>query len=622
MRTEILGDERLDNAGDNKVDDELFRIRHSSAHVMAQAVYDVFGEGVVKLGVGPAITDGFYYDFELPRTVSDDDLPLVEERMREIISRDEVFIEEEHTSVHMRKIFADQPYKLELIDGIVSAGLDDNGEPLPEGESPRLTIYRNGTFTDLCRGPHVESTGRINPDAVKLLSVAGAYWKGDEKRPMLQRLYGTAWKTREELERFLWLRAEAERRDHRRLGKELELFHLEPTAPGMPYWLPNGLKLVNVLLEFWREEHERQGYEEISAPLVNEKSLWATSGHWDHYRDDMFVIPVSEHQTYGLKPMNCPNAMVVYNLKTRSYRSLPYKLSDCDVLHRNERSGTLHGLFRVQRFMQDDAHIFCEEDQIEEVYQDIFDLCDRFYHVFGLTYRFRLGTRPEAYMGDNHSWERAEATLVSILEDRVGKGQYRIEEGGGAFYGPKIDIMMEDSLGRSWQTGTIQLDFQLPKRFNCTYIDRDGKKQYPVVVHRVIYGSFERFIGILIEHTAGSFPLWLSPVQVMIVPVRSDFLGYAKELQECLRSSRIRVSVLDEQGSLRAKVRKAQTGHTPVVLIVGGREEAERTANVRLRGIGEIGVVDVDQLAGILAQEISARSLKLDTLHTSLLNLL
>ncbi len=585
---------------------------------MAQAVRDVFGGDAVKLGIGPATSDGFYYDFELPRPVSDDDLPQIEERMRDIISRDEAFVEQEISAADMRDMFADQPYKLELIDGILSSGLDDNGEPMPEGQSPRLTIYRNGAFADLCRGPHVASTGTIDPAAVKLLSVAGAYWRGDEKRPMMQRLYGTAWKTREELEQFLWRRAEAERRDHRRLGKELELFHLEPTAPGMPYWLPNGLKLVNVLLDFWRDEHERRGYEEISAPLVNEKSLWITSGHWDHYRDDMFIIPVSEHQTYGLKPMNCPNAMIIFKLKTRSYRDLPYRLSDCDVLHRNERSGTLHGLLRVQRFMQDDAHIFCEEGQIEEVYRDIFDICDRFYHVFGLDYRLRLGTRPDDSVGDDESWERAEATLISILEDRVGKGRYLVEEGGGAFYGPKIDIMMDDALGRSWQMGTIQLDFQLPRRFDCTYVDRDGQKKHPVVVHRVIYGSIERFIGILIEHTAGSFPLWLSPIQVTIVPVRSEFLGYGKDLAERLRSARIRASVLDEEGSLRAKVRKAQVGHVPVVLIVGGREESEQTASVRIRGVGEVGSVDVVKLIDVLGDEISARSLGLDGLEASL----
>lgn len=585
---------------------------------MAKAVCDYFGEDAVRLGIGPATADGFYYDFELPRPVSDDDLPQIEERMWTIISSNEAFVEEELSAADMRHMFADQPYKLELIDGILMSGLDDNGEPLTDGESPRLTIYRNGAFSDLCRGPHVPSTGAINPHAVKLLSVAGAYWRGDEKRPMLQRLYGTAWKSQEELEQFLWRRAEAERRDHRRLGRELELFHLEPTAPGMPYWLPNGLKLVNVLLEFWRDEHERRGYEEISAPLVNEKSLWTTSGHWEHYRDDMFIIPVSEHQTYGLKPMNCPNAMIVYNLKTRSYRDLPYRLSDCDVLHRNERSGTLHGLLRVQRFMQDDAHIFCKEDQVEDVYRDIFDICDRFYHVFGLDYRLRLGTRPDDSVGDDGSWDRAEAALTSILEDRVGKGQYLVEEGGGAFYGPKIDIMMDDALGRSWQMGTIQLDFQLPRRFDCTYVDRDGKKKHPVVVHRVIYGSIERFVGILIEHTAGSFPLWLSPVQVMVVPVRSEILDYAEEVAERLRLARIRSAVLDETGSLRAKVRKAQSGHVPVVLIVGEREQAEGTASIRIRGVGEVGTVDVEEIVKVLSDEIYARSLDLDGLESAL----
>lgn len=613
MSVEVVGDE-----SPAALDAELLRIRHSSAHVMAQAVCELFGKNAVKLGIGPATRDGFYYDFELPRPLTDDDLPPIELRMREIIEADEGFAEHELEPAEMRQMFADQPFKLELIEGILASNADDNGDPLPQGERTRLTIYQHGPFVDLCRGPHVASTGKIDPDAIKLLSVAGAYWRGDERRPMLQRLYGTAWRSREELELFLWRKAEAERRDHRRLGKELELFHLEPTAPGMPYWLPNGLKLVNVLLEFWRDEHEARGYEEISAPLVNEKSLWQTSGHWDHYRDDMFIIPVSEHLTYGLKPMNCPNAMIIFNLKTRSYRDLPYRLSDCDVLHRNERSGTLHGLLRVQRFMQDDAHIFCEEAQIEEVYRSIFDICDRFYHIFGLEYRLRLGTRPSDSVGDDESWERAEATLISILNERVGADGYLVEEGGGAFYGPKIDIMMYDALGRAWQMGTIQLDFQLPRRFDCTYIDNEGKKQHPVVVHRVIYGSIERFIGILIEHTAGAFPLWLSPVQVAIVPVRAENLSYAKDIAGQLRLLRIRASVLDEDGSLRAKIRKAQVGHMPVVLVVGANEATAGTASVRVRGVGELGAVGVSRLIEVLQLEIAARSLTLEGVTASL----
>src|SRR5580693_2072334 len=441
-------------------DPELYRLRHSAAHILAQAVVERFSpEGQVNLGIGPPIKDGFYYDFGLPRPLTDEDLAWLEQRMREIIGGKHPFTVREISENEARELFAAQPFKLNLIADLAKpdrpSATDAHGGP------PRLTVYQQDSFVDLCRGPHVQDTGRIDPDAMKLLHVAGAYWRGDESQPQLQRIYGTVFKQPHDLAAYLERLAEADRRDHRKLGKELELFHFEPTAPGMPYWLPDGLKVLNNLLDFWRKEHEQRGYLEIASPLINEKSLWETSGHWSHYKDSMFIIPESEHLTYGVKPMNCPNAMIVFNLKTRSYRDLPYRLSDCDILHRNERSGALHGLLRVQEFRQDDAHIFLTEEQIEAEYGRILDICELFYGVFGLAYKLRIGTRPASFIGDVESWERAEAMLGRILDQRVGKANYLVAPGDGAFYGPKIDILMTAAIEREWQMGTIQLDFQL-----------------------------------------------------------------------------------------------------------------------------------------------------------------
>jgi threonyl-tRNA synthetase len=363
----------------------------------------------------------------------------------------------------------------------------------------------------------------------------------------------------------------------------------------MPYWLPNGMRLLNGLLAFWREEHEERGYEEVSSPLINEKSLWETSGHWGHYRDNMFVIPISDTVTYGVKPMNCPNAMVLYKLKSRSYRDLPLRLSDCDTLHRHERSGTMHGLLRVQKFTQDDAHIFLEPGQIKDEYERIFDICDRFYSIFELDYRLRLGTRPKDYVGDLDTWNQAEGVLREILERRVGAGNYLIEDGGGAFYGPKIDIMMKDALGREWQMGTIQLDFQLPVRFGCIYTDSDGSRKTPVVVHRVIYGSLERFIGLLIEHTAGRFPMWISPIQVVIVPVSKDQLDYARSVAATLRRDKLRVQVVEDDASLSAKVRTAQAQKVPFVLVLGKRELENSQVSYRLPSGQQVNGVELDK---------------------------
>ena len=580
-------------------DDGLQVLRHSAAHILAQAVCDLHPGA--QYAIGPAVQDGFYYDFSLPSAISSDDLAGIEGRMREIVAADQPFVREEVSRADALQRLADQPFKQEILERIAA----EEGE-VSAGDT--VTLYRNGDWVDLCLGPHVPSTGRIG--AFKLLNLAGAYWRGDESRPQLTRIYGTAWATEEDLAAHLARLEELERRDHRKLGRELELFHLEPTAPGMPYWLPRGLKILNELLAFWRDEHERHGYQEISAPLVNEKNLWETSGHWDHFKDDMFVIPVDDQITYALKPMNCPNAMVVFNLKSRSYRDLPLRLADCDTLHRNERSGTLHGLLRVRRFIQDDAHIFVAPDQIEAEYERIFELCDRFYDVFGLSYQLRLSTRPEDYLGELATWDEAEEALRRILDRRVGAGGYIIEEGGGAFYGPKIDIVMVDAFERQWQTGTIQLDFQLPRRFDCAYTDAEGERRTPVVVHRVIYGSLERFIGILIEHTAGAFPLWLSPEQLRLVPVADRHFEHCVKLAARAQEAGLRVVVDDAKESVGKKIRTAQLMRAPYTLVVGDRDIAAGSYTVRDRRGTETSGIEFAELLAALVRESETRALE------------
>ncbi len=586
-------------------DPQLYRTRHSLAHVLAQAVLERFPGAAIA--IGPPIEDGFYYDFDLPHSPTEEDLAWLAERMRAIIRGDHAFQVRAVSPDEARQIFADQPYKLALIEGLLQGAQDEYGNPLDASAPPVLTVYQQDSFVDLCRGPHVASTGMLDPAAFQLMSVAGAYWRGDERNPMLTRIYGTAWRNKAELEQHLWRLAEAEKRDHRRLGKQLELFHFDPTAPGMPYWLPKGLKMLNELLAFWRQVHDEHGYQEIASPLFNERKLYEISGHWEHYRESMFLIPVDEHTTYGLKPMNCPNAMVVYNMKVRSYRELPLRLSDCDMLHRKELSGALHGLLRVQKFQQDDAHIFITEDQIEEEYARIFTLADLFYHVFGLTYKLRLGTRPDSYVGDLATWEKAEWALKRILDEQVGPNNYLIEEGDGAFYGPKVDILMEDALGRQWQMGTIQLDFQLPRRFGCTYVDRDGSAKIPVVIHRVIYGSMERFIGILIEHTAGALPVWLAPVQARIIPITDGQLAYAQSVADRLRKVGIRAELDDSTKRMNAKIRDAQVQKIPYMLVIGNREMEQGQVAVRLRTEEHLAAMDVADFLAIAKDAIAEK---------------
>jgi len=591
-------------------EDGLAIIRHSCAHVMAQAVQELFPDA--KLGIGPPIKDGFYYDFDVSQPFQPDDLVQIEARMKEIIRAGQAFARREVTESEARAELATEPYKLELVS--LKGNVADHDDMSVEVGAGGLTIYDNvdrragvTVWKDLCRGPHLPTTKRI--PAFRLMRSAAAYWRGNEKNRQLQRIYGTAWASKEELAAYLHMLEEAERRDHRRVGKDLELFHFDPTAPGMPYWLPKGLRVLNNLLSFWREEHEARGYDEIATPLVNNKRLWEISGHWDHYRENMFLIDddADEKNSYALKPMNCPNAMVVYNLKTRSYRDLPLRLSDCDLLHRNERSGTLHGLLRVQKFQQDDAHIFVTKDQVRDEIQRIFDICDRFYGIFGLDFRYRLGTRPEGFIGDIETWDAAEETLGDILDARVG-GAYEREDGGGAFYGPKIDILMSDVLGRQWQMGTIQLDFNLPRRFGCVYVDEHGNRETPVVIHRVIYGSLERFLGIYIEHTAGAFPLWIAPVHVTVIPVAPDFAAHAEKVGEVLRRAGVRVQVDARNETLNARVRQAQQEKVPLMLVLGAREAENGTVSVRRRGERSMTSVDLDVFVQHLSTAIRTRT--------------
>jgi len=561
-------------------------IRHSLAHIMAYAVQELYPG--TKFGIGPAIENGFYYDFEFKNPISNEDLPKIEEKMRQIIKEEVKFEKKILSKKEANEIFKNQPYKLELIKELLEE---------------KVTIYQSGKFIDLCKGPHVKSTKEISVESFKLTKIAGAYWRGSEKNPMLTRIYGVAFKTKKELDSYFKIIEEAEKRDHRKIGEKLELFLFHNSAPGMPYWLPKGVIIFNELIKFWREEHQKRGYQEIISPLLNKKELYVTSGHWEHYLENMFVAETVEKEIYGVKAMNCPNAMVVYESKPRSYKELPLRLSDTDILHRFEKSGTLYGLFRVRKFSQDDAHIFVREEQIKSEYKNILDIVKRFYSIFNLKYSFRLGTRPEKFMGDIKTWNKAEKALKEILEESGKK--YTVLKGDGAFYGPKIDILMEDSLGREWQTGTIQLDFQMPKNFGLTYTNEKGRKKTPVTIHRVIYGSLERFIGILIEHYAGALPVWLSPVQVWVIPVGSRHKKYAKEVKE--KISNFRVEVKNENETVSKKIRDGEIQKIPYLVVVGDKEMKTKSVRVRERGKGDIGIIKLTKFIEKVKIEIEKK---------------
>jgi threonyl-tRNA synthetase len=593
----------------------LYAMRHSLAHIMATAIQELYPK--VKFGIGPVVENGFYYDVDLPDTLTAQDLDRIEEKMRDVVKADYKF---EHSNMKLDKAISyfkekKQDYKLDLLNDLKKHGttvakeIDRSQLGVDDGAKvDEVSIYTDGPFTDLCRGPHVESTGKVG--AFKLMRVSGAYWRGNEKNPQLQRVYGVGFTTREELKAYLHQLEEAKKRDHKVLGPKLELFFFHETAPGMPYWLPNGVILYNQLVEFWRHEHRKRGYFEIVSPLLNKKDLYVTSGHYDHYWDDMFTSKTAENEEYGLKAMNCPNAMVVFKTKVRSYRDLPLRFSDTDTLHRYERSGTLNGLLRVREFRQDDAHIFVSEDQIKDEYRRVFEITEKFYSIFGMEYSFRLGTRPEKYMGDQETWDKAERELKEILEES-GR-DFFVLEGDGAFYGPKIDIVMKDVLGRPWQMGTIQLDFQQPRNFELKYTDSSGQEKTPVAIHRVVYGSLERFIGILIEHYAGAFPTWLAPEQIRLAPVNDSkkIMDYASKLQQEFEAAGLRTGLDSNAESVGKKIRAAGLAKVPYTLVVGEKEVESGKVTPRLRqGHGDFeGELSVNEFAAAVEREVVGRS--------------
>ena len=579
---------------------ELGPMRHSAAHVLAEAVMDLFPG--TKLGIGPVITDGFYYDFLLPRPLTPDDLPAIEARMRESIAADHPFEFSEETPEQARAelIERDQPFKVEIVDDLAAAAARD-GAPMPP-----TTFYRQGPFIDLCRGPHVASTGRIGP--FKLLGTAGAYWRGDSKRPMLQRVYGTAWATQEELDQYLWRREEAKKRDHRRLGVQLDLFSFHDISPGAAFWHPKGWTLYRTLENAMRELQARRGYQEIYTPLVVSRRLWEQSGHWDLYREHLFLIE-SEGQTFSLKPMNCPESTYIYRSRVRSYRDLPLRYSEYGKLHRNELSGTLSGLTRVRHFVTDDGHIYVRPDQVGSEIAGLLEDINEAYGWVGLTPKLTFGTRPEKALGDPAMWERAEGLILDAL--KTSGMAYRVKEKDGAFYAPKIDIQVEDALGREWQTATIQVDLvMLPEQFDLHYIDEDGTQQRPLAIHRAIYGSLERFIGVITEHFGGAFPLWLAPVQAVVIPIADRHQDAARELAGVLAARGMRVEVDDSDNRMQNKIRLAQEQKVPYMLVLGDREVEARSAAVRRRAAAKDepqDVVDWDALAERLAVESAAR---------------
>ncbi len=575
--------------------------RHSLAHILAKAVIELYGKDV-QYAIGPQIADGFYYDFGLPEGVSiqESDFRKIEDKMREIIKRREDWTVKEVSKQEALDLFKDQKYKTELI------------KDLPEGE--KITIYWTGDdYVDLCRGPHVDNSQELMSAAFEIRSVSGAYWRGDEHNDSLTRIYAYAFPDKQQLKEHKALIREAKERDHKKIGPQLDLFMFDETAPGMPYWLPRGWKVFNALLDFWRGIHEAHGYQEISGPVVSKKELWVTSGHWAHYQDGMFVIPgEDDNDTYALKPMNCPNAIKVYMNKARSYRELPLRINQVDVIHRKEKSGELNGLFRVQMFRQDDAHTLVTEDQIASEIKDIMDIATEIYGTFGLTYKAELSTRPDDYMGDIEVWNKAEADLKDILEKTYGPGNYEINEGDGAFYGPKIDLKMKDALGREWQMGTIQLDFQLPLNFDMKYTAADSTIKRPVMIHRAIFGSMERFIGILIENFKGAFPFWLSPYQVGIVPIRQEHNDYAKEVETLLRKNHIRVEADYSEANMKNKIKTFKNYKDPYILVLGDKEKENRTVSINLRGSNkQLNDVPLDVFLDMCDQMVEEHSLDL-----------
>lgn len=549
-------------------EDGIEIIRHSTAHVMAQAVKRIYGN--VKLAIGPTIKNGFYYDFDLDISLTQDDLKKIEDEMNKIINEDLKFKRDDVSREEALKIMSEKGeyYKVELINAL--------------DESEKISLYEQGHFTDLCRGPHIPSTKFIK--AFKLTSVAGAYWRGSEKNKMLQRIYGVAFSSKKELEKYLNMIEEAKKRDHRKLGRELKLFEIMDEGPGFPFFLPKGVILKNILIDYWRKLHNEAGYVEIETPIMLNKELWIRSGHWDHYKENMYTSMI-DNKEFALKPMNCPGGMLVYKSEGHSYRDLPLRVGELGRVHRHEISGALHGLMRVRAFTQDDAHIFMLPEQIKSEILGVIKLIDEVYDTLGFKYNVELSTRPEDSMGSDEEWNMAERSLKEALDE--GGLDYKINEGDGAFYGPKIDFHIEDSLGRSWQCGTIQLDFQLPQRFELEYIGSDGGKHRPIVIHRVIFGSIERFIGILIEHFAGKFPVWLSPIQVKVLPISDSFMEYGHEVIDKLRKYGIRCEIDNRSEKIGYKIREARNERVPYMIIVGEKEKNHGNISLRSRDMGE-----------------------------------
>ena len=568
-----------------KSPEALHIMRHSCAHIMAEAVQELYPG--TQIAFGPATDDGYFYDFELPNNISSDDFGAIEKKMAEIVKADEPFVREVVSIDEAKKIFADQRFKLEHIDDLTDQ---------------EISIYRHGSFVDLCAGPHVPSAGKIG--AFKMMKLAGAYWRGDATREQLQRLYGTAFFKKSELEEYLHNLEEAEKRDHRRIGREMDIFMMRDEAPGFPFFLPNGMILKNTLLDYWREIHKKAGYVEISTPMIMNKQLWQTSGHWDHYKDNMYSTVIDEEE-YCVKPMNCPGGVLVYASKPHSYRDLPIRAGEIGLVHRHEMKGALHGLFRVRCFNQDDAHLFVRPDQLTEEIVGVVKLIDSVYQQFGFTYHVELSTRPEDSMGSDEDWEAAEAGLKTALEE-LGM-EYEVNEGDGAFYGPKIDFHLTDSLGRTWQCGTVQLDFQMPQNFDLEYTDADGSKKRPVMLHRVCYGSVERFIGILIEHYAGKFPVWLAPMQVKVLPVSEKSRDYAHKVADAIEAAGIRVVVDNRDEKIGYKIREARSiDRVPYMVIVGEKEAEEGTISVRDR-TNETHPSTIEDFCAKVREEIRTR---------------
>ena len=554
--------------------DELRAIRHTASHVLAQAVKRLYPE--TKLAIGPAIDDGFYYDFDREGGFTPDDLEKLEAEMKKIVKENlalKPFVLPRDEAIKFMQEKG-EPYKVELI------------EDLPEGET--ISFYQQGDFVDLCAGPHILYTKGIK--AFKLTSIAGAYWRGSEKNKMLTRIYGTAFAKKEDLEAYLTMMEEAKKRDHRKLGKELGLFMFAEEGPGFPFFLPKGMTLKNTLIDYWREIHLREGYQEVSTPVILSRKLWETSGHWDHYKENMYTTVIDD-EDYAIKPMNCPGGMLVYKSQPRSYRDLPLRVGELGLVHRHEKSGQLHGLMRVRCFTQDDAHIFMTQDQITDEIKGVTRLINEVYSQFGFDYFVELSTRPEDSMGSDEDWEMATNGLRNALDEMGLK--YIVNEGDGAFYGPKIDFHLRDSIGRTWQCGTIQLDFQLPQRFDAEYVAEDGTKKRPIMIHRVCFGSIERFIGILIEHFAGKFPVWLAPVQVKVIPVSEKSMEYAQGVYDQLKAAGIRTELDRKDEKVGYKIRQAQLEKVPFMLVLGEKEAAEGKITVRSRDKGDLGVADL-----------------------------